>query len=238
MAQSPSTFYPARSGPYFAGLLLLAMITFWPSYVSLSPAASSVYTHFHAMVATLWVLMLIAQPMLIRSGRAQLHRSLGRVSWVLAPVFVISVVLLANNRIRGLEGPAYDFQTYILWLQFSLVTVFAFSWVMAMVKRKSMVHHARFMICTGLTLIDPVVIRLMLWVNDSPGWNYQWFTFVLTDLIILSLIWIERKQRSGRTIFPFMLGVFILAQAPALFGMTSQAWWQNFAAWFAALPLT
>ena len=238
MQQSPRTFYLSGSGPYFVGGLLLAFAAFWPTYVSLAPSASTAYAHFHAAMATLWVLMLISQPILIRSGRLSLHRAIGKFSWVLAPAFVISVVLLANERIKGLEGPAYDFQTYILWLQVSTVILFAFCYAMAMIKRKSMVHHARFMICTGLTLIDPVVARLLLWMDRTPDWNYQWFTFVLTDLIILGLIWIERKQGSGRGVFPFMLGVFILAQVPALFGMTSQAWWQSFAAWFAALPLT
>jgi len=117
-------------------------------------------------------------------------------------------------------------------------TYFAALLLLAMIKRKSMVHHARFMICTGLTLIDPVVIRLMFWVDNTPSWNYQWLTFGLTDLVLLSLIWVERKQTSGRGVFPAMLGLFILAQIPALFGMTQQAWWQNFAAWFANLPLT
>lgn len=44
------------------------MITFWPTYVSLSAAANSLYTHFHAMVATLWVL-LIALIWLERNAR-------------------------------------------------------------------------------------------------------------------------------------------------------------------------
>jgi hypothetical protein len=94
------------------------------------------------------------------------------------------------------------------------------------------------MVCTGLTLIDPVVIRLLLWIERSPGWNYQWLTFGLTDLVLLGLIWMERKESTGREVFPFMLIVFVLSQVPALFGMTGQAWWQNFTAWFAALPLT
>ena len=120
---SPRSFYLSGSGPWFAGLLILAMVTFWPTYVSLSPSANSSYTHFHAATATLWVLMLIAQPMLIRRGHLSTHRMLGRFSWALAPVFVFGVILLASNRIKGLEGQAYAIQTYILWLQFSLVTV-------------------------------------------------------------------------------------------------------------------
>lgn len=35
-----------------------------------------------------------------------------------------------------------------------------------------------------------------------------------------------------------MLVVFVLAQVPALFGLTFTAPWQAFASWFAALQLT
>jgi uncharacterized membrane protein YozB (DUF420 family) len=236
--QSPRSFHLSAAGPYFASLLLLAMITFWPTYVSLSPAANSLYTHFHAMVATLWVLLLIAQPMLIRAGRLRTHRALGKTSWVLAPVFVIAVVLLAHSRIKGLEGPAYQMQSFILYLQISLTCVFALCYALAMATRRSMVHHARFMICTGLTLIDPVVIRLLLWIDRTPDWNYWWLTFGLTDLVLIGLIWLERNARGGRGVFPAMLVVFVVAQIPALFQLTGQAWWQGFARWFQGLPLT
>jgi uncharacterized membrane protein YozB (DUF420 family) len=238
LLQSPRTFHLSATGPYFAGLLLIAMVTFWPTYVSLPPSANNLYTHFHASVATLWVLLLIAQPMLIRSGNVRTHRALGKVSWVLAPVFVIAVVLLAHSRIKGLDGPAYAMQTFILWLQISLTCVFALSYALAMVTRKSMAHHARFMICTGLTLIDPVVIRLLLWIDRTPDWNYWWLTFGLVDLVLLFLIWLERNASRGRGVFPAMLAVFIAAEIPALFQLTGQAWWQDFARWFAGLPLT
>jgi hypothetical protein len=238
MPQSPRTFHLSASGPFFASLLLLAMVTFWPTYVSLPPAANSPYTHFHAAVATLWVLLLIAQPMLIRAGRVRTHRALGKVSWGLAPVFVIAVVLLAHSRISGLEGPAFQMQSFILYLQISLTCVFALSYALAMATRKTMVYHARFMVCTGLTLIDPVVIRLLLWMDRTPDWNYWWLTFGLTDLVLIVLIWLERNASRGRGVFPAMLVVFVVAQIPALFQLTGQAWWQNFAHWFAALPLT
>lgn len=236
--QSPRSFYLSGAGPWFAGLLLLAAVTFWPTYVSLPPSANSPYTHFHAATAVLWLSLLIAQPTLIRRGNLQAHRKLGRVSWVLAPVFVVAAVLLAHNRITGLEGTGYAIQTYILWLQASIISLYALSYILAMVYRKSMVHHARFMVCTGLTLIDPVVVRLLLWIDRDPGWNYQWLTFGLTDLVLLVLIFLERNADRGRGVFPAMLAVFVLAQVPALFGLTGQAWWQAFAAWFAGLPLT
>jgi hypothetical protein len=184
------------------------------------------------------MVLLIAQPMLMRSGRMRMHRTLGKASWVLGPLFIVAAVLLAHHRIATAEGPAYAFQTYILWLQVSLGGLFALCWALAMANRRNMPVHARFMICTGLTLIDPVVIRLMNWIGFDPEVNYQWYTFALTDLVLLSLIWMDRGSPRGRRVFPVMLVVFVLAQIPALFGLTDQSWWQSFARWFAKLPLT
>jgi hypothetical protein len=234
----PRPFNFTRSGPYFAGLLLLAFVAYWPTYFSRVLSASN-YTHFHASLAVLWILMLAAQPTLIRMKRPALHRLLGMFSYVLAPLIVVSIVLLGHSRIKGLTGEAYAIQTYILYLQVSLTVLFGLSYGLAIYKRHTAALHARFMVCTAFTLIDPVVIRLMFWMGSrTPTWNYQWVTFGLTDLVILSLIFMERRAKSGRKVFPVMLCVFVLAQAVALSGLTFTAPWQAFARWFAALPLT
>jgi hypothetical protein len=184
------------------------------------------------------MLMLVAQPMLIRAKRLAWHRLIGRISYVIAPVFIGSIVLLAHSRIKGVTGEAFAMQTYILYLQASLTVLFGLSYALAIYKRRVVALHARFMVCTALTMIDPVVIRLMLWIDRTPDWNYQWLTFGLTDLVLAALIWLERHSRAGRKVFPVMLLVFVLLQIPALFGLTNVALWQAFARWFAALPLT
>lgn len=227
----------ARSGPWFAALLALALVAFWPTYLSRVSATSNVYVHMHAITAALWVLMLVVQPLTIRARRFTLHRSIGGASYVLAPLFCVVVVLLAHSRLQGAEGVALAVQSYVLYLQVSLGALFGLSYVLAMWSRRSVATHARFMVCTGLTMIDPVVARLLLWANPTPTWNFQWGTSGLTDLVLLALIWIERRRPAGRAVFPAMLAVFVLAQIPPLVGMTQSSAWQAFARWFAALPL-
>lgn len=226
----------ARSGPWFAGFLVVALIAFWPTYLS-RIGAQTAYTHLHAFTATLWMALLIAQPVLIRTRRLDLHRMLGRFSFGLVPVIVGSVVLLAHSRIAGLGGEALAGQSYLLYLQLSMVALFALCFGLAVWTRRRMELHARFMILTGLTLIDPVVVRLMIWA-DLGAWNYQWLTFALTDLVILGLIWLERGSPRGRWVFPAMLPVFVLFQLPAVVELTGTSAWQAFARWFAQLPLT
>ena len=238
MRQFPRILYLSAAGPWFAGLLLLALVTFWPSYLSLPRSASSTYTHFHALTATLWMLLLIVQPILVRCGRMHVHRTLGKAAWLLGPVFIVAALLLAHSRIVGIDGERYAIQTYVLWLQISLTSVFALCWALAMTWRRHMAVHARFMVGTALTLIDPIVIRGLFWIDTAPGFNYQWLTFGLTDLVLLALIAMDRKAPAGRWVFPFLLAVFVLSQLPALLGWPRQAWWQAFSAWYAGLPLT
>jgi len=224
----------ARSWKYFAGFLLLALLAFWPTYLS-QPRASSPYTHFHAATAAAWMLLLVAQSWAIGARRVGQHKAFGKASYALAPLVLVSMLLLAHSRIQGLPGEAYAIQTYILYLQVSLAVLFGLSYGLAIWNRRSVALHSRFMICTALTLVDPVVIRLVFWLDPTPEWNYQWLTFGLTYLVLVILIWLERGNRAGRAVFPAMLAVFILAQMPALLGWTEGPLWQGFARWFAAL---
>jgi hypothetical protein len=223
----------ARSWPYFAGFFLLALVAFWPSYLAQVGAAGG-YVHLHAATAAGWMLLLVGQAWAIGDRRVALHRALGKASYALAPLLLLSVLLLAHDRIQ--HPPAgYALQTYILYLQISLAVLFGLSYGLAIYHRRSVALHSRFMVCTALTLIDPVVIRLLFWAQPAPTFNYQWLTFALTDLVFLALIWLERSNRAGRGVFPAMLAAFVAAQLPALLGFTDGALWQGFARWLAAL---
>ena len=223
---------------FFAVLLVIAFFAFWPTYFSPGLGASVSYVHFHAATATLWMIALIAQPWLIRSHRYDLHRAVGRLSFVLVPVLLISMILLANFRIRNVRPEDYAIQTYVLYLQVSLLVVFAVAYGLSMLYRRQTDIHARFMVCTGLTLVDPVFARLFFWIHPDSVMLHQWFTFGLTDLILIALIWRERRNIKDRWVFRSMLCLFVVAQIPALLAWTNWPIWQSFAAWFRSIPLT
>ena len=225
-----------RSAPYFAALLVIALIAFWPSYLSQIASASG-YTHLHALTATAWILLLIAQPAAIRARRPAVHRALGRVSYVVAPLVVVSMVLLAH---RNTSNPALSEADRLgVYVPLSLAALFAVSYGLAIVTRRTMALHARFMVCTALTLVDPVGVRLLFWAHANPSWRYQWATFALTDLIFLGLIWRERQMRTARLVFPAMLGLFVIAQAVMLTDLPFRTpLWGAFVRWFLALDLT
>src|SRR5262245_33251846 len=229
--QRPVTF--TDSAPYFIGLFLLALVAFWPSYLSTLRSAS-MYTHFHAVTAATWTVMLVIQPLAIRNRQLGLHRVLGRASYAVAPLVVVSMVLLAHSKTR--EVPPADLSGF--YVPLSLAGLFGLSYALAIAYRRTTALHARFMVCTALTLIDPVVVRLLNWAYATPSFRYQWITFALTDLVFLALIWRERHTRVARSVFPAMLVIFASAQLVLLLNLYEVAPWQVFMRWFAALPLT
>ena len=184
------------------------------------------------------MILLVLQPLLIRRYQFDLHRKLGLVSYVLAPLIIASMLLLANFRIRTVAAENYQVQTFVLFLQISLGALFAISYGLAMGFRKQADIHARFMVCTALTLIDPIFARLFFTIHPDSVAYHQWLTYGLTDTVFLLLIWFERNNTRARWVFPLMLGVFIAFQIPALLWLTEWSVWQAFARWFQSLPLT
>ncbi len=225
-----------RSGYYFIVLLFLVLIGFWESYFSKLFSGINGYKHFHAITMLLWIGMLITQAFLIKYNKRSLHKCIGKFSYGLVPVLVIALILLAHSQITVHDFGITYARLYILFLQLSLLAIFIISYVLAIIYRKSPSHHARYMICTSLTLIDPAVARIPLNIPPLP-FDYQVLTFALTDLILLILIFMERNQKHGREVFPIMLALFLTFQGLNLTS-TDNIIWDNFSMWFAKLPLT
>lgn len=225
-----------KSGYYFIALFFLALIGFWESYFSRLFSDINGYKHFHAITILLWISLLIAQPFLIKYKKYFLHKFIGKFSYGLVPALIISLILLAHSQITIHDfGITYS-RLYILFLQLSLLLIFIISYVLAIFYRKTPYLHARFIICTALTLIDPAVARIPINIPPLP-FDYQVLTFALTDIILIVLIFTERNQKQGRKVFPIMLILFVVLQSINL-TLTGNIIWDNFAIWFANLPLT
>jgi len=234
-----------KSGYFFVALLFLAVIGFWNTYFSkffggidsISRVSEiDSYTHFHAVTMLLWIAMLITQAFLIRFNKPHIHKIMGKLSYLLFPVLVISLILLSHSKITIHDyGISYS-RLYILFLQLSLLSIFIISYWLAIANRHTPARHARYMICTALTMIDPAVARLPIDLPSMP-FSYQVWTFGLTDIILIVLIFMERNQNKGREVFPIMLIIFLFFQGLNL-SSTRSLIWDNFSMWFARLPLT
>ena len=222
---------------FFAALALVAIAGFWPSYVSRVGAEPDIHIHFHALVMTAWLALLLAQASLIRAGRRSSHRALGKVSFVLVPLIVLSTLSLARHRMAIGPQPLTEETVYFHYVVLSLLAVFVYAYVQAIRHRRSPLRHGAYMACTALALIDPIGARLLYNHLGIGPPLMQVYTYLLTDAILFALLLRERRLAGpGPRVFPGMLALFVLVQAPTFF-IASWPPWRAFTESFARFPV-
>src|SRR5687768_138908 len=94
--QKPYNLYE-NLGYWFLGLILLAVAGFFTSYllVIFQPTVPIIHIHFAFM--TVWMMMLVVQPFLIKYKKFAIHRFLGKISYVFVPLVLLSGFLMMRH---------------------------------------------------------------------------------------------------------------------------------------------
>jgi len=218
---------------YFALLFGLSIGAFWQTYFFPPKYEKDWHVHLHGVVMFAWMVLLMAQAALMRAGARPLHRGLGKVSYGLVPVMVVSTILLAHYRLQsGITGELL----YFLAVQGALIATLALAYGLAMANRKRPQLHMRYMLCSALPLIDPILARLLFFHGGMQYPAAQLVTYGVTDAILALLAWNDRRNPEGRRVFLAMLAIFVAAQLPTFF-LYRMPWWAELARAFASLPL-
>ncbi len=227
---------PYRSALTGLALTVAAGFAFWPRYLARLGAVDA-YTHLHALLMTAWCLLLTVQPLLLRAGRLAWHRTLGRSSYALVPALACCALLLTHVRMRSVPDEALRAEAANFYLPLSMTVLFVAAYALAIVFRRQPALHARFMFCTSLSAIDPVLGRLLGFYLPPLDVSYQVLTFGVTDLLLVTLIAVERRQGRARWALPLVLALYLLAHLLWFTLAPSASWWR-LVAWLRALPLT
>ena len=226
----------------YVALLGLAVVAFWPGYIAAPSSSLSAWTHFHAVTGTLWLGLLIVQPWAIRTGRRALHVALGRASLLLVALVTTGFVGLAHSSMQGKSPQGQAVDAYYFYVRVVLVVIFVVAYVMGILHRREPEVHSRYMLCTGLPLLDPVLHRIAQRAMDGADHNYQLFTFGAACLLIGVLIAGARQAPRARKALHVVLALFVLGGIPLAleFHTWGMPWvyWKALARGFASLPLT
>lgn len=202
MLESVPIEKPYRNAGVLLSLLLVCLFFgFYKTYFGVAPRyffSISKWVHLHAALGVLWTVLLIAQPILIGRERVRIHRLLGKVSYFLMPAFLLSAVpMLFFVWLRG--------DPLILFASLSDAALLLLFYCLAIVYRKKTALHGRFMLATGLVLLDPSLGRMAVnFLGLSPDWGNH-LPFLTIDLILLALIFFD--VRSGRQFKPFLFAL-------------------------------
>ena len=219
---------------FFVAIFIVTNLGFYKTYLIHFPTFEGFawIFHVHGMLAMAWILMLIAQAYLIRAEKYDLHRLVGKLSYVIMPLFLASLFFAAKE--SYLTNIKTKPQTDVLANMTNGGTIDIFFigliYTLAMVYKKNVGYHLRFMASTGLIILMPGLGRFVFVFCGIP------FPFALIPMILcgvgIGLIWLIIDLRNKKSAFPMGIYLVITLIMNAI-GIGSQsAWWQGFAKWW------
>ncbi|HVG14372.1 MAG TPA: hypothetical protein VM935_05400, partial [Chitinophagaceae bacterium] len=177
-----------RNTAIFIFLILIAIQWgFYQTYTSQFPNFKNAtpLIHVHGALLMTWMLLLIVQPLLIHYNKASLHRTIGKVSWVLGPLIIISLFLVGRGSYARGQGIVLEHVNLtVVVLDMRGFLSFAIFWSLAMMARKVPDAHMRYMIATGILAIGPGVGRGL---GNSFGLDFG-LALTITDVLDLVIV--------------------------------------------------
>lgn len=185
-------------GYIFLLFIPFTFLGFYKTYFNQFPAfaQTSAYIHIHAVIASSWVLMMIAQPILIRNGSYELHRKVGKLSYFVFP-------LLITSFIPGIIKKAGFEDLTPLFFPLSDIIMLMILYPLAIYNKKQVTKHMRYMIGVALVFLDPTLGRIgtiLLKLSDQVNQNAL---CILIYIILLGLIVSDKKN--GKNYRPYLL---------------------------------
>ncbi len=232
------------AGYYFLGFVAIVFLGFWSRYFSQLIAGTgdnANYFHFHGIMAMVWIAMLIVQPMLIRRKKFELHRLLGKLSFIVMPLLVISLLMVTHYLGNVTNGELTFIDVTIGNNVGGGIGIILLFYIIAMWNRHDVDIHARAMIATAIPFIDPALARLLLgFFPNIPLYFIIPITFSVVSILLIAIIIVERKAKKGRWIFPLCLFINIVFSALLYTGTVVKIPFVDpaFGNWFRQLPLT
>jgi predicted ferric reductase len=200
-------------GYWFLQLIPLAFIAFYKPYFQYFPSFVGIRSalHIHTFIASLWILLLIAQPLLILNKKFNAHRTLGNISYVLFPLMVASFIPLMIDVAKSPFPKALFFSVADL----TLLIVF---YGLAIYHKKIVQLHMRYMILTAIVFLGPTVVRIGSIVLHQPLLISQGIQYLLIAGILITLI--LRDRPDGQRSKPYLTGsVLYVIHAAAFYSV-------------------
>lgn len=209
-------------------LIVLVHIGFAKTYIRFFPEFDGFKAaqHFHGMMMMGWLLMLLVQPVLILTGKTKLHRRIGSLSYVLAPLVLLSIYLVIQSRYDVYLEQGRQTTAVIAWLSlnFRLMVFFAILYFLAIYYRHRPALHMRFMCSTALLLIAPALVRVLISYTEFSHADSHSFDRN-ANVVIAGVVTVVDSWRTKR-LSPFMLVLGFMVLQKILWDLREAPFWQ------------
>lgn len=227
-----------KSHFYFMGFFFLMLVGFWLTYFTKLLNQENYRMHLHGIVMILWCSLLVAQAYLIRIKKFDLHKQLGKTSYVLVPLIAYTTVDLYKFRLSELTTISTRDYLFTASVLIALLTFLTFYGLAIFFKGKPAIH-ARYMVCTVFAMFTAVIDRVIGFYFPSllplfpsvEGPVVQVVGLTLADLFLLILCIWDWQSHRRLNVFPIALLIHLLYHYSVM-NFYKFEFWKSFSLWF------
>lgn len=147
------------------------------------------YTHVHAVAYGVWLILLIAQVALVRTGNTAQHRRIGRIGFALVPILLITGPMVAI--LRRVDTPFNPERLAFMGTQFTNVIGCTSLLIAGLLLRRDVATHKRLMLMGSIAITEPGFSRVIAdplhAVLGEGYWQYYVETYIGTLSLMLAL---------------------------------------------------
>jgi hypothetical protein len=209
-------------------LFLLTLVGFGFTYLKFAPHFDGFpwFVHIHFSAFFLWFTVLVLQPYLIKAGRRGLHRTLGKFSYGLMFVLILTILIMVRWQVQekwDSSQEAASLGAFVGILDaISLVVYFS----IAMWNWRNVRWHVAFILACSLVIFNPGLARVCNAVVPGSGLPAA----VLLPFLVAGGILIYEKRRKGRKVRSspyFLFLVFWSIEIVLLLTVAGSAGWRQ-----------
>lgn len=143
----------------------------------------------------LWLLLLILQPTLIVFGVRGFHKIIGKYSWVLVLLIILSSGLLIGQRFYLDASKGMPTLNNLAIRMISVITMasFVIFYVLAIKNARNMAVHSRYIAGTALAVVPAALTRFLYFLNINPMVS-EFSALLIINLLVIGLIMFDKRK--------------------------------------------
>lgn len=225
-------------GYLFIAIWICSLIGFHKTYTVFFPEFKGFRweQHFHGAMLMCWFALLIIQPFLIKYKKNKIHRTVGKVGYILAPLVCYSIFLV-TKMVYYREIATRTESSVLGQLSLDIPTIFIFGlfFILAMVNRHKSDAHMRYMIGTSLLMIGPGLGRALIILGGMPFPLTVSVVYYLGEIIAVLILLNDIRKKTN--IKPSLTVAVVLIVNHIFWAFQESVWWQAIAKGFVAIAL-
>lgn len=208
-------------------IIALSLAGFYRSYLSHFPKFSNFggLIHIHFLAFSGWFVLMLVQPILIRKKKFEKHKTLGKLSYFLIPILIITIALLRLKKLPAEVADSLPDASMNAFITFVDILSLAGFYLIAVINSKNLRWHVAFMLATSLVILNPGLARLLNLIKPDLG-----MSVILIPFLFTSIVFLYEKFRYKRPILKspyFLIFILWLLEITLLLIIPGTLFWQK-----------